>query len=494
MTDVISSSIAFTEKPRFTVACVAEPHGPYLSEAIPLFKTLRLLSGSLKDSDAVLYVTGEIPSATTKKFADLQVQIYVVEPFDLRCPHANKIRMIEPEYHTDYLLAVDTDIVFAGDPTSILLGSAFVAKIVDQDPLAIEHWETMFSHFNLSLPLDRYLTDFHNKEAIPYFNSGVLCVPKFLAASLKEGWATITRQLLDAYEALPTIAPHRFFTDQFALSLTIQKKELPYRAAPLSLNFPTHAKIHPKRIKYGIPPLILHHHHRCNQDGLLDYCDHMEVHPTIDKVNAILTDSSSAVEIKTMNNVSFQNKEFWNRRYADNIQLGSGIGLRGDIAKMKSKMIERFLLAIGANSVLDIGCGDMEIIKTLTLQCPYHGIDVSEVVIERNKQLYPHHKFTVGNVIDIDDIGEYESDAILCFDVLIHQHLRNNYDQLVSRLVKFAKKGGLVSGYVTYPRQAYQSEITAYHEPLTETLVRMGARKVTLVGNYRDTGVIRFEK
>src|SRR5262245_24290551 len=173
---------------RLTVVCTAEPQEPFLTEAFHLFRTLRIFGGTAAESQCVACFVGSVPGRAAERFAELGVLIQIVDRVDDRCPHANKIRMIEPHPDTAYLVALDTDIVVARDFSEHLTGNAFVAKIVDHDPLTEENWRQLFARFGMQSPLARYLTSFHNAETIPYFNSGVLCVPNQATIALREAW------------------------------------------------------------------------------------------------------------------------------------------------------------------------------------------------------------------------------------------------------------------------------------------------------------------
>ena len=70
----------------------------------------------------------------------------------------------------DFLVCLDTDIIIADDFSLFFDESKVCAKPVDQDPLTIDSWKKLFAYFGLEMPQERYLTSFHMKETIPYFN------------------------------------------------------------------------------------------------------------------------------------------------------------------------------------------------------------------------------------------------------------------------------------------------------------------------------------
>lgn len=283
------------EADRLIVACVAEPREPYCGEVELLFRTLRRLGGNLAGARAVAYFVGRPGAEIRKTLAALDVSVRIVDPFDARCPHANKLRMLECRDEYEYLLALDTDIAVAGDFSSEILGASIAAKPADQDLLTIEEWSELFSGFGLELPQARYVTSFALKETIPYFNSGVLLLPRPFVDPLREQWSTRIRGFLDAPEKLRANDKLGYYIDQIALALALAAGRFPIRALPLSMNFPTHSRIHGAHRPGRIQPLLLHHHHRRAENGTLRHCTHEVANRCIDQVNqAILAIESAA--------------------------------------------------------------------------------------------------------------------------------------------------------------------------------------------------------
>ena len=76
------------------------------------------------------------------------------------------------------------------------------------------------------------------------------------------------------------------------------------------------------------------------------------------------------------NNNHFDNRDFWNRRYLENPSLGSGIGSRGANMLHKRDIISRFLHSIQPRSMLDVGCGDHEVLSALPFTGRYTGLNL----------------------------------------------------------------------------------------------------------------------
>ena len=194
----------------------------------------------------------------------------------------------------------------------------------------------------------------------------------------------------------------------------------------------------------------------------------------------------------TKNNHQFDNREFWNRRYADDPSLGSGIGSRGANLLHKKQIIEAFLQKTAPATVMDVGCGDHEVLRQVDCLPGYVGLDVSEVVVARNRRIFPQRRFECRDFAHAAVAEELRADVVLCTEVLIHQHRREQFDGLLRNIVAAAVKGGLISGYMFDPRPAISSDIIAWHEPITDALIRSGAGSVQVEARSLETDCLAF--
>jgi len=101
--------------------------------------------------------------------------------------------------------------------------------------------------------------------------------------------------------------------------------------------------------------------------------------------------------------------------------------------------LERFLHLNNIGSIVDIGCGDWQFLRFVNLAgVRYHGFDVVESVIERNRRLYAAENISFDMIPDdFDDVPL--ADLLIMKDVL--QHLSNeeilrHRDGLFSRFPK----------------------------------------------------------
>lgn len=274
------------------VAAVAENREPFVTEVKWLFHSLRKNGGRLSDTKAMVYFVNDFPE-NLSFFINHNIELKVVTPLEPKSPHCNKIHMLLDDHSDcDWLVALDTDIVILGDFSDYLTGSSFCAKIVDDNPLSDEVWETFFGYFGLPAPKERFLSHFYAKESLPYFNSGVLLIPQKDIQILGTTWKNLIPKVLNIYEVNPDIARHSFYTDQFALAIALAINGMEYETLPLELNFPTHFPVHPEFIKEKTLPYILHHHHKITESKYLSYCNYDYVNRLIERFNKTLKDSS----------------------------------------------------------------------------------------------------------------------------------------------------------------------------------------------------------
>lgn len=101
-------------------------------------------------------------------------------------------------------------------------------------------------------------------------------------------------------------------------------------------------------------------------------------------------------------------------QYKDN----SGPGSTPQFSAPYRAFLEKFIEEKAITSVVDLGCGDMQIMsRTNLFGASYLGIDCIEERIRKNRGQWPHLQFAVAefNTIEIP-----EADLILCKDVLQH--------------------------------------------------------------------------
>lgn len=145
----------------------------------------------------------------------------------------------------------------------------------------------------------------------------------------------------------------------------------------------------------------------------------------------------------------FDNESFWNNRYIKTQWLGSGPGSRGIAQYYKAHILNEMLSKYTIGSIVDIGCGDMCWVQTELLQenllagIDFLGIDISDVIVERNAQLFPDFKFIKSDISKVQ--VEKPTDLVLCFDVLIHQPTLDHFESALKNILAATKSYCLIS-------------------------------------------------
>jgi hypothetical protein len=463
---------------RVLMGCVADSKVKYLSQAQRLLQSVRWFGGKLARVDFLVCTVGETDAYYAQEFERLGAIVRTVPPFDHRHPHSNKLRLLElPEIKAyDTVMLLDCDTVIVQDPLPYLDGDAFRAKIADWPTVPHKKLQRLFRSFDLELPRKDYQTNPSGAPTIWYCNAGVLIFPREILSTLGAAWRHFNLALLDRLDLLE---PHSFYCDQASLSLAFAAQPVPFQELPLSMNFPTHfERLFSLPEMQACDPIIIHYHDRVNANGQLESIPCPGPQVRIQQFNE---------QLQGERRRRFDNRIFWDFRYTNDPELGSGLGSRGAVKTYKQRLLHQQMAKWLPASILDVGCGDQSVSEKLPDNI-YTGIDISPVVVQRNRTAYPNRQFICADILDS---AMPHAEMVICLDVLIHIDDVDRYRAVASRLVALTTGTGLVSGYETAP--THGSSICFYHEPLSETLRRAGARNIKKIGTYRDVIVWAFE-
>jgi SAM-dependent methyltransferase len=183
--------------------------------------------------------------------------------------------------------------------------------------------------------------------------------------------------------------------------------------------------------------------------------------------------------------ITFNNARFWNERYRTNLDIGSGPGSRAQNLVLKNAIIRDTMDKHAIRTILDIGCGDIAVLKGIDAE-HYTGIDISEVIVERNKILCPAWTFLCADLAKGYDPPP--ADLVLCLDVLIHQKRRPSYGSILSKTISATKKVALISGYSTRP----SGWNVFFHEPLADSIRQICPNaRIEKLAEYRETDLLK---
>ena len=274
----------------FTFSCVTENRADWFRKVRNLVVSIRSLDDPRRTAPIVVSVVGRPDRQIWAPLDRWNVDLRAVEPFDVRFPHANKLRMFEhPDVlkSADVLVALDCDIIVARDPLELMSTSAIRAKPEDQTILEDHHWLTIYEAMGITPPEKNCVMTSSGQLSYPWWNSGVVGVPTRYAAELHEQWSdniSIVASLHDR-GALPA----NWITDQIGFVCALLQRGLPFEPMPITGNYPTCFPIHPDvRAKQNGQAVFIHYHHHVTVEGFLRSSGDAALNEQLDRFNATL--------------------------------------------------------------------------------------------------------------------------------------------------------------------------------------------------------------
>ena len=205
--------------------------------------------------------------------------------------------------------------------------------------------------------------------------------------------------------------------------------------------------------------------------------------------------------------MSYQPREFWDRRLAEHFDLRgtgeTGLSLAYNRAcyALRAEVLERCLrdqgFAPAGRSVLDVGCGTGFFTAFyLDRGARVTGIDIAPTSIERLRARHPGATFLLGDVSETPPPGRF--DLVNAFDVLYHIVDEAKWEAALGHLADAVAPGGLLLVTDTFmpPRAAAahnrMRELARYRAVLEPRGFRLAEPRPTHVLLNRHLGVLRF--
>lgn len=279
--------------------------------------------------------------------------------------------------------------------------------------------------------------------------------------------------MLDNLEIL-TQVNKQAHVDQISFALTTHELSLPVTDVGRMYNYPLHLQ----DPKTGYPA-ILHYHRNVSPTGMLEAMGEQDAEFTraIADGNQLLGNC-------------FNNQIFWSFRYQMHAELGSGVGSRGDNLIYKRSLLQSLGIE-QAQNILDVGCGDLEVIKPLKLQ-NYTGIDVSPQAIELARHKRPDLNFIL---LNSDRQPIPTTDLVICLEVLIHQQNFADYQNLINFLTQKTANKLIVSEYTTEQPHHSTNHMVNFHESLLNSLHKTQKfSSIQVVGQHSDVQIVLATK
>jgi SAM-dependent methyltransferase len=455
-------------------SCVVDPRPKFVHQLTIWVTTLTELGGVRADDILVHVLDGEYSRQVVDFLSERGIAHEFVARFgDGRfCNKLGQLRNRELRGRGPVVLC-DTDLAFSGRPPPLAGGRA-AAKPVDLPNPAVELLEELYRRAGFTQFPERVRCSHADAWTLANnCNGGLYVLDGDLLDELSGRWEKWALWTLEQRSLLGSYAAH---ADQVSFGLAMWELGEPVVPLPPAANFPLHLPLGTYDPACP-PPVVLHYHDRLGADGLLLPLGLAQVDDRVALVNGVL---------ERRRRTDFDNGRFWNFRYGEHPQLGSGLGSRGAHAEEKRRIIAGVIADIAPASVLDVGCGDLYVTAGLGV-ARYFGLDISGEAIRIARERRPDWTFAVGDVLSGD---APPADLVLCMDVLIHERDAWRYRAAVERLAELAGRELVIAAYNQEPWLI--SAMTFFHEPISRTLHATGRfASVEIIGGYRDTTVVR---
>lgn len=460
---------------KIAVSCLIDNSPKFVMQGWNWLTSLHA-AGTATRADIFVHHPAQIARETIDAFARLGAHMVTFEPFgEGAAAYCNKIRQIESTLFLDYdyTILCDADLFFLSCPTRLANGTTVRAKLVDLANPPEPIWRELLTGAGLAERIEAVPAQLQpdNKTFSTCFNGGLYVLPRASLAPIRERWSKWSRYCLDRPSLLDRYLLH---SDQLGFGMALLESEVDSDPLPISENFPSHLGVDCYRKLAETEIHAIHYHSKVDSHGYLAPVGVEWIDNQISNANSIIREGRRR---------NFDNRTFWDFRYFAAPQLGSGLGSRGDALHLKRSLLAPYMTAISEDSVLDVGCGDLEVLRAMPFK-NYLGIDISPRAIEIARGKRPDWQFAN---LDIHEIGDHAYDYVVCLDVLIHQSSRDAFEDVLANLLRVARKGVIVSGYGD---QTPNEGIVFTHLSLPEALQRCKkTRHVTEIGCYRDVSL-----
>lgn len=267
------------------ISCVAEDDERWFERVENLTISVRDLGDPMANTGIVANFVGSITPSFRNRLASYDVEVQVVEPFRSDNPFSNKLRMLElaRSHSFDILLMLDCDVIVSGDITASLDPERIGASLDWGDPLSDSEWKFLFQQFEIE-EVERSLRHPADRSQVyPYFNTGVISVPRGLCARLLDVWSEGLDVIADSFQNHPELRTKLQNHNQFAFCGALLSAELPLSILPISLNFPTGRQAND--VVDVQPPFIIHYRSNIDQNGFVRASAYHQLNPHIHAFN-----------------------------------------------------------------------------------------------------------------------------------------------------------------------------------------------------------------
>ena len=416
-----------------------------------------IMNGQVEPQNIYMHCIKGIDEEFKKLCASLSVNVLGIEPFG-DGKYCNKIaQMFTSQFQkADMVVLMDTDTFLVENFEKYLNPNLICAKPTDAPNPPINVFEKIFNLSGIKKSLGDMKVSIEDSYTYgANFNGGLYCIPVKYLDAMRDSWSKWANWLLDHVRQTDRIEFPNIHIDQMSFCMAIHENEFPIQELDISFNFPFHILTEAVR-----EPYMLHYHWKIDATGLIETVSDDILNSAIEKANT------------TVRRV-FNNNVYWNYRYEVNPELGSGTGSRGVNLNLK-KLALKMLGIESYASVLDIGFGDLELMKDFNIK-EYQGFDISNEAIKMARTKRPDWNFD--SIYDLSLIEFKKYEYVQCLDVLIHQKTREDFDKLLNFAIKKTEKRLFISGFTTFASEYEANHVLGFYGSLKDKLTQSGKFK-----------------
>ena len=430
------------------------------------YLVLSLIHLSVPSSSIIVHLLPDVPELTEKVFQKLGCTTVRLALPDNKS-YSKKLSQLRGlvEGGSDYIILLEPQMLVV-EPLDVYFNSDLIqAKVADYPKPSLAVFKSLATTFGLDALPASIASDYSIGDTfIGNANSALYIIPRALAKNLVEHWSSYFNQL---------IAHHSTYLDEISFFFAIHLNHIPFRYLPSNANYSLQANKVNIHLDARDNIRALNHRSSLNRVGLFEIKT-----PSTQKLATAMVRANQVIQ------KHFHNQLFWNFRYEQNPELGSGVGSRGETANYKRDLMREIGIE-SAESVLDYGCGDLEVIKPLKIRS-YLGLDQSDIAIQKARESHPNWQF---RLFSDGDSGENipEAEIVLCMEVLIHQKTEESYRRIIEIISSKCKKTLMVSGYETLSESYLANHMLGFYEPLSQSLQKTDRfSKITCIGCHSD--------
>ena len=451
-------------------SCVVDAAPLFYWQTWGLVNSLIQLAG-VSPNRIYVHYTPEVDRAFLARLETLGIKLKAIARFG-DGKYCNKIAQLNTSEFTKAkcVFLLDTDMLVLRELSAIYTSKAIKGKIVDLANPQLSVLQAIFNQAGFKEHPTICLADYDGEPTFENnFNGGLYAIPGNIIESLGERWQYWANWLLANLEIL-TEVNKQAHVDQISFALATHELSLTVEDVGREYNYPLHLP----EYKTGYPAII-HYHRNISPTGTLK----VEGEQDAEFKQAV-------AEANHLLGSTFNNQIFWSFRYQMFAELGSGVGSRGENLLYKRSLLQTLGIE-QSSSILDVGCGDLEVIRTLKLP-NYTGIDVSPQAIELARQKRPDLNFVL---LEHDNKYVPAADLVICLEVLIHQQNWKDYQNLINFLVQKTTNQLVVSGYTTEQPHHNTNHMVNFHESLLDSLSKTRQfSSIEVVGGHSDVQIV----